>query len=254
MSDPAGHAMAADYHDLAECYSLLFPLNDRQREFFAHLRAAAPVESVLDVGCGTGEHLSWFSEQGVRGYGLEPDESMFRELGRRRWPGAVPALAPSGVEALPAAVAERVDLVLCLGNTLAHLPDRAAVRQAVGRMVATLAPRGRVVLQTVNFDRILAEGRAAFPVIERTAPGGGRIAFFREYDMTGLPERIMFKTRLVTPAGERSAAWPLLPLRKDEVAQHLRKAGVPAIRAFGDYTRIPFAPDSPALVLLGETG
>jgi SAM-dependent methyltransferase len=244
--------MAADYRSLAGYYSLLFPLNDRQREFFVHLRATASVETVLDVGCGTGEHLAWFLERRVRGYGLEPDESMFRELRQRKWPGPAPALIQAGVEALPTAVAERVDLIICLGNTLAHLPNRDAVRQAVGQMVGALSPRGRLVLQTVNFDKILTEGCAEFPVIERSLPDGGRIAFFRDYDMADLPARILFRTRLVTPEGERSAAWPLLPLRGEEVVQYLREAGVDDIREFGDYNRIAYAPDSPALILLGQ--
>lgn len=183
MAQAAGRAVPADCRGLAAYYSLLFPLNDRQREFFARLLAAGPVGSVLDVGCGTGEHLAFFSERGVRAHGLEPDEAMFEELQRRAWPGPVPTLARVGVEALPEAVGERVDLVLCLGNTLPHLADREAVRRAVRGMAAALAPRGRLVVQTVNFDRILAEGRAAFPVIERALPDGGRIAFFREYDL-----------------------------------------------------------------------
>jgi SAM-dependent methyltransferase len=242
------------YRDLAAYYSLLFPLNDGQREFFAHLLAADPIASVLDVGCGTGEHLAWFSERGVRAFGLEPDEAMFRELRRRAWPGTVPSLAQAGVEALPGAVAERVDLVLCLGNTLPHLRDRGAVREALCRMGETLSPGGRLVVQTVNFDKVLAAGASSFPVIERTLPGGGRIAFQREYDLSGLPARILFKTRLGTPAGEHGAAWPLVPLRREELAHLMRDAGLEPAEEYGDYSRVPFAADSPALILVGRRG
>ena len=240
------------YGDLAAYYSLLFPLNERQREFFAHLCGTGPAASVLDVGCGTGEHLAWFSARGVRAWGLEPDEAMFRELQRRSWPGTVPTLAQAGVEALPGAFGGRADLVLCLGNTLPHLADREAVRQAVGRMAAALSPAGRLAVQTVNFDRVLAEGSATFPVIERELPEGGRLAFFREYDLGGLPERVLFKTRLVTPAGERRAAWPLAPLRRDELIGHLGGAGLAEVEEYGDYSRVPFTTGSPALILVAR--
>lgn len=104
--------MEQAYRDLAGVYSLLFPLNDRQRAFFEHLLQTAPVGSVLDVGCGTGEHLSWFSARGLRTWGLEPDESMFGQLERRDWAGPAPMLIHDGVQALPRAIGEKIDLVL----------------------------------------------------------------------------------------------------------------------------------------------
>ena len=251
---PKNPGRETGYRDLATYYSLLFPLNDRQRDFFEYLLRSGPVDSVLDVGCGTGEHLAWFSARGLRTSGLEPDESMFRELQRSRWPGSVPTLAQAGVEALPDIFEERADLVLCLGNTLPHLPDRETARQAVRRMAEALSPRGRLAVQTVNFDRVLEEGSASFPVLERTAPDGGRVAFYREYDLGALPEHILFKTRLVTPEGEREAAWTLVPLRRDELVGYFREAGFHEIHDFGDYNRIPFARNSPALILLAQRG
>jgi glycine/sarcosine N-methyltransferase len=244
--------VAEESRDLAENYSLLFPLNDRQRGFFEHLVAARPAGSVLDVGCGTGEHLSWFSARGLRAYGLEPDARMFQQLERRRWPGAAPTLVQAGVESLPGALGANVDLVLCLGNTLSHLPDSHAVQRAVRCMAQVLEPGGRLVVQCVNFDRILAEGRAAFPVIERTRPDGGRISFFREYDLGGLPERVVFRTRLVTPGGEQRSAWPLVPIRRDELALCFSRAGLTGVQEFGDYDRSPFTGTSPALIVAGE--
>ena len=244
--------MAGDYRDLAAHYALLFPLNERQREFFGHLLATGPVGSVLDVGCGTGEHLAWFSSRGVHAYGLEPDEAMFRELRRRNWPGTVPTLVQAGVEALTGAVGGRVDLVLCLGNTLPHVPDRTSARKALLVMAGALSPRGRLVIQTVNFDRILEAGGFSFPVIERELPRGGRIVFHREYDLTTLPERILFKTRLESPAGERCATWPLVPLRWEELLHDLGEAGLQDALEFGDYDRQPYERNSPALILLAR--
>lgn len=246
--------MESGYGDLAAYYSLLFPLNDRQRDFFVHLLAGGPVESALDVGCGTGEHLAWFSARGVRAFGLEPDAAMFRELRRRSWPGTVPTLVQAGVEALPAAIGERPDLVLCLGNTLPHLPGRDAIGDAVRRMAGVLSPHGRLVVQTVNFDKVLQLRSASFPVIERALPEGGRVAFHREYDLRALPDQVQFKTRLETPAGDRSASWPLVPLRRDELVGFLRDAGLAGIEAYGDYSRIPFAADSPALIIVARGG
>ncbi|MHB8834839.1 MAG: hypothetical protein ACYC9Y_03930 [Candidatus Methylomirabilia bacterium] len=181
---------------------------------------------------------------------------MFGELEHRHWPGPPPTLVPGGMDVLPGAIGESVDsglgLGLGLGNTLPHLPDRAAVQRAVRGMAEMQTPRGRLILQTVNFDQVLDEGRAAFPVIERVLPDGGRIAFFREYDWVELPGRLLFKTLLVTPAGERRAAWPLLPLRREEVVRYVDDAGFSGIQVLGDHDRSPFSGASPALIVVGE--
>jgi hypothetical protein len=56
----------------------------------------------------------------------------------------------------------------------------------------------------------------------------------------------------VTPAGERRAAWPLVPLRRDDLLRCCEEAGLREMRDFGDYDRLPFARNSPALILLAQ--
>lgn len=241
------------YRGLAGHYSLLFPLNDRQRGFFGSLLEGGRAESVLDVGSGTGEHLSWFSARGLAGFALEPDEGMVRRLREREWPGPAPAIIPGGMEELPAALGgRRVDLVLCLGNTLPHAPDLEAAAAVLKGMAACLAPGGRLVLQTVNYDRILREGRATFPPLVRELPGGGTVTFRREY-VFGRPDgRLLFRTALETPDGAVAAEWPLLPLVRDEIAAGLAAAGLSPEGEYGDYDLSWRLPDSPALILVAR--
>lgn len=86
---------------------------------------------------------------------------------------------------------------------------------------------------------------------ERLLPDGGRVTFFREYDREALPGRLLFKTRLVTPVGEHQAAWPLLPLRREEVTRCVDDAGLGGIQVLGDYDCSPFSGTSPALIVVG---
>jgi glycine/sarcosine N-methyltransferase len=244
--------MAGGYEGLARYYRLLFPLGPKQERFFARLTGEGGVRSMLDVGCGTGEQLAWFSARGIRAVGLEPDAAMFAELSRRSWHGLSPSVQRVGLESLPGAHGGRHDLVLCLGNTLPHLPDAAAARTALAGMRAALAPGGRLALQTVNFDRILAAGRADFPVIERELPGEGKVSLRREYDLAALPGRIVFHTRLETPSGGEEASWPLLPVRLDELAEWMEEAGLVDPAFYGDYDLGPFTADSPALVAVAR--
>jgi hypothetical protein len=43
-----------------------------------------------------------------------------------------------------------------------------------------------------------------------------------------------------------------VPLRRDELLRFFEDAGLHDIRDFGDYDRLPFAGDSPALILLAQ--
>ncbi len=237
---------------LARYYRVLFPLGPKQAAFFESLTAAGLPAAVMDVGAGAGEQLAWFAARGIPSVGLEPDPDLLAVIENRDWEGRRPVLAAAAMEDLPGHWAGSADLLLCLGNTLPHLPDRAALARALAGMRATLRPGGRLAVQTVNFDRVLADRRADFPVIRRELPGGGSIVLERSYDLSAIPGRVLFNLAL-TAGGETSAAsWPLRPIRRDELVDALSAAGFAAVETFGDYDRSPFTDRSPALVAVAR--
>ncbi|MFH1144167.1 MAG: class I SAM-dependent methyltransferase, partial [Candidatus Eisenbacteria bacterium] len=178
------------YTDFAEHYERIFPLRE---ETFAFLAAALPRggRRVLDVGCGSGHYCGRFATQGLDAVGIDLDAAMIAAA-HDRYPAAhFERLDMRGIGTL----AGPFDLVFCIGNTLAHLPQEAlpAFLAALHRL---LAPDGRWVLQVVNWDRILAAGREEFPVLRFA----GGIAFHREYrDLS--EERVRFITRLEAGSG-----------------------------------------------------
>lgn len=233
------------YGVLAERYEAFFPLGAKQKDFLAGLVDRGNVRTALDVGAGAGTHIAWLSSRGIEAVGLEPDPDLFGRLSSREWPGPPPLLLRAGFADLPLP-GRLFDLVLCLGNTLPHAPDRGTARRAVEAMIRSTAPGGTLALQTVNFDGVIARGRWEFPPIVRTLGGGRRIELRREYDTTPLPAAVDFRISLVAEGATSSAVTRLLALGSGEIVHWLSSGGV--IECFGDYDGSPFTPDSPALV------
>jgi SAM-dependent methyltransferase len=234
------------YRVLAEFYEILFPLGTKQEAFLSGLVSGGGVRTALDVGAAAGTHLAWLSSRGIETAGLEPDPDLFRRLESRDWPGSPPSLLREGFSALPLP-GRSFALVLCLGNTLPHAPDRERARLAVAGMLSSTAPGGRLCLQTVNFDAVVARGTWEFPPIVRKLPDGRQLELHRSYDPAPLPDAVDFRVSLSLDGVTSAAQTRLLALRSGEILGWLDGAG--AVECHGDYDRTPFTPQSPAFVV-----
>jgi SAM-dependent methyltransferase len=126
------------------------------------------------------------------------------------------------------------DAVLCVGNSLAHAPGRAARRAALDAMAAALKPGGLLVLTSRNFDwmRATDPGLQVFDrVIERDGRRGVVIYswWLAEHwdDEHGFDVAVALlgDDGEVTTIGERLAFWPFSheTLREDLEAAGLTR-------------------------------
>ncbi len=153
----------------------------REAPFLSSLLDASPDRSVLDLGCGSGEHAAWFARQGARAVGLDSSEAMIESAKEHEANGEGryvlgDALAPR--DALPA---ERAfGLALCLGNMLPHVLDDAGLASFVRGARAMLAPGGRILIQVLNYAKLLKDDVNVLPVNVRAGESDGeRIVFIR---------------------------------------------------------------------------
>ena len=166
----------------------------REAPFLLELLRAAPDPSVLDLGCGTGEHVAWFARQGARAVGLDRSASMIESARDHEARGEGRFVLGDALEAEMHLAGEApFGLALCLGNMLPHLQEDADLARFLAGARALLAPGGCLLVQILNYGRILAGKVRALPVNVRpgTEPGeeivflrlmtpqpGGRILFF----------------------------------------------------------------------------
>lgn len=141
-------------------------------------RAVDP--SVIDLGCGTGEHVAFFASRGARAVGLDRSEAMitaardYERAGRGRFVLGDFAEADRLLADEP-----RFGLALCLGNMLPHLLEDSELERFLEILGMLLVPGGRALVQILNYRRILEEGVRALPVNLRPGDAGEEIVFLR---------------------------------------------------------------------------
>ncbi len=163
----------------------------REAPFFRELLDRAPDRSVLDLGCGTGEHVAFFSQEGGRAVGLDLSESMIsaardhEEAGHGRFVLGDATRAPVLLADEP-----RFGLSICLGNMLPHLED-ADLGRFLQAAHAMLLPGGILLIQLLNYEPVLSGRRRTLPVNVRPGDDGKEIVFVRVMSV-GAPGRVLF--------------------------------------------------------------
>jgi SAM-dependent methyltransferase len=236
---------------------------EREGPFIAGLLAAAPRGApwVLDLGCGSGEHVRWLATSGHPALGLDrsADALLLASEARDRLEPGAPAPAPGSarwlradLRALPLA-AGSARLALCLGNTLVLLGDDGPILEALREARRALAPGGALLVQIINYHRLRKLQERALPINFRRPPEATEdpseeLVYLRLMDFDE-PEHVSFHAiTLARRSGSddiavrRSVRRRLRSLEADGLASLLREAGFDEIRLHGDFAGSPFEP------------
>jgi len=132
----------------AELYDAVYSARGKPyRQEAARLRALlgergiGPGSSLLDVACGTGEHLRFLAPQ-YEVTGLDASAAMLR-VAREKLPGVTFHQGDMSRFSLDVSF----DAITCLFASVGYLPDEGAVGAAMRAMAAHLRPGGLLVLE-----------------------------------------------------------------------------------------------------------
>jgi SAM-dependent methyltransferase len=221
-----------------------------ERPFFAEWFRDGQARRMLDVGCGTGQHTRMFAALGAEAIGLDPSAAMIA-YARARTVGDNPRFVLGGFANI-ASQPGPFDLIAILGNSLAYVRDAADLQETLTACASALAPGGRLVIQTQNYDN-LGAGRW-LPLVARRV-GEREYLFLREYRPMG--ERVEFTLITLLRDGdwqrfvERSTHFPITGAA---LAASLRTAGFARVTLYGDFGKTPYDPaTSPGLLALAES-
>ncbi len=164
MADVTGH-----YKDLlAGVYTWLYGGADRgiedNRAFFA-ANGIAPrgCGNAVDLGCGSGFQSIPLAETGFAVTAIDLSEKLLAELETRR-DGLNITIVRTDLLDFTGYVPERLELVVCMGDTLTHLAGFGEVERLVRDIHGRLEAGGKLVFTFRNHTREIPYGDRFIPV------------------------------------------------------------------------------------------
>jgi 2-polyprenyl-3-methyl-5-hydroxy-6-metoxy-1,4-benzoquinol methylase len=214
------------YGSFASHYDFIFPENPKTLAF---LKESFPNGPLLDLGAATGSYALGMAEIGLAVEGVDLDPKMI-ELAKEK---ASSTSNNPQFKVMDIAMLDEDSFyqgIYSIGNTIVHLKDKAAIKDLLERIYRALAKGGVMVLQIINYDRILRQRVTRLPDITNE----GR-RFIREYEL--YPEYVMFKTTLLYQHLRIEANTKLIALCRQELVENIKDVGFTDIELYGGYDK-----------------
>lgn len=228
------------YQVLTPYYDEIFPSNDKQISF---LSACFPISStLLDVGAGTGNTAVALAKAGYILTAAEPEHSMTVKIKEKATHGQLPIQVVQNSMQQISQLSGAFDGIYCIGNTLAHLDSFKEISAFLQAAYDLLNEQGMLVIQAVNFEKVILHQDFSFPVIQKDT-----FTFTRKYEPLGT--KILFTTILEDPLETYSNTLSLYPVTKAQLQNELLNCGFHSIAVYGDYGKSPYTTDSPGLII-----
>ncbi len=215
------------YSNFASHYDAIFPVNEKTVTFLQQHFAKG---ILLDLGCATGGYVAELSALGYSTKGLDLDANMITEA-KKKHPHIDANFYVSDLLNFDSTL--RYQGIFCIGNTLVHLSDESSVRHLFRRIYHALEENGTLILQIVNYDRILDKKIESLPTIEMN----GR-RFERLYRHES--DTIVFQTVLTYQKERYEAETILMPLSSQQLVGFLQHIGFSDIQCFGGFDGSPY--------------
>lgn len=246
------------YTSIAPFYDQIFPYQPQQKDFIDSFDAGGQEATLLDVGCGTGSLALNLAESFGTVVGIDPDKEMLEKANLKALPFKMKhqteleqlgkwVFMPLGMSDLRSEFAPgSFDMVLCLGNTLVHLANLQEVTAFLHDTLYVLKTGGRLLIQIINYDRIISQQLPGLPTIEND-----QIRFERSYSYPDDPDTVQFITRLTVKESNQviENQVPLLALRHERLEAYLHDSGYRDVQTFGNFKGEPFTPESQPFIV-----
>lgn len=225
------------YSSISRYYSEIFPFNSLQLSFVKTELGPIHKQSILDIGCATGELSFALANEGALVTGIDLNEELLDQAIRQNKHRNALYQAGNMLHVSETFKEQSFDSVLCFGNTLVHLQNKEDMQHMIDSVYEVLQPGGKFLLQILNYDYILSSRLSELPLIE-----GPNIKFIRSYEFPKDSDLIDFKTSLQIKTVNKTLEndTTLYALKSNDLRQLLQSAGFKEIGFFANFKRESF--------------
>ena len=236
------------YQQLSNYYDQLFPASPAQINLIE--KYSSPNARILDIAAGTGNQALLLARNGYGVTATDNSEEMINKIKEKSQSNNIPIQAFVLEMENIQTITSSFDVIVCIGNSLSHITSISLISQTIEDIEKLLESDGTLIIQIVNYDRVMKESIHKLPVIETTTG----LTFERTYEFE--QDQIQFHGLLTVDVnGERTHfenKVALYPLQSFELVSILQNAGFSEISLYGDYQENEFTSSSPAIVVVAK--
>jgi len=238
------------YQQISKYYDNIFPTSSKPVEMIIQA-AGAPPKNILDVACGSGGYSIELAQLGYDITSVDIDEAMVMLAQvKAKKKGLKMDVRLGDMLQLVESIDKRFNCIFCIGNSLVHLGSTEQIGKALGGMNTLLKEKGSLVLQIINYDRIIKYGLDELPAITDSNIG---LEFIRKYEYNKETGLISFNTVLSVNNAEASDKYEntidLFPVASQDMKNLLQCAGYSDIQFYGGFDLSPYNSDAYLLVV-----
>ncbi len=233
------------YTEIAKYYDDIFPTGAAQLQLIRET-AGKPPKEILDVACGSGGYSKSLSDRGYSITAIDLDEKMVQSLKEKDKKINSRVLNMLNINDLSGTF----DLIFCIGNSLVHLNSPDEIKLFLKSCKNKLKPDGKLILQIVNYDRILEKRIKSLPNIKNEEK---KLTFERYYSYSPDQHKVDFRTILTVNDEVLENHVSLYPVKSAELKELLEASGFIKAELYGSFNKEKFdAMESFSLVIISE--
>ncbi len=231
------------YDQLADQYADLTD-TARRREladgFADRLLSQYSIGSALDAATGTGVYAIALAKRGVRVLGTDLSSAMLDQAARdARKEDLRVTWLQAPMQRLGQDVTGSYDAVLCMGNSLPHLVSQADLEAALNSFASLLSKSGILILQVLNYARVLAEHQR---IVNINRSGDREYVRFYDFEPSVVQFNVLAIDWSKDPPNHELHSTTLRPYVVDEIARALKQSG---FEIEGTHGGLDFSPHDP---------
>ncbi|MHA1935949.1 MAG: class I SAM-dependent methyltransferase, partial [Candidatus Thorarchaeota archaeon] len=237
------------FDELAIVYDNSIDWDSRLKRELPFLLESLPTTGqrrVLDMACGSGRHSVALSSEGAQVIGFDSSPQMIasaRKLAEAN--NVAPQFMVANMEEVGTTIQGEFDLVICLGNSLALLPNRDTLYRTLSDVSSLLSENGAFICQVLNFKEIKTSGFRFFSSKGGQTEDGREVVFSRFFDHQDESD---ISTLVLSAFVKDENNWipmvttqPVLQVDLQLLDIGLQLGQFKKIEVYSDYSQSPFA-------------
>lgn len=221
------------YSTIAAHYEDIFPYNASQLHFISTQAPKNKHPKLIEIGAARGVLTQACSQEGYLAKGLELDNTMVA-MAQINY-SKTPFYSANMLDIEKLFPINSCDVMVCFGNTLVHLSSTDQISSFLTSAYKTLNQGGKLLIQFINYDRIIDQEIKALPTISNED-----ITFVRDYELVS-DTQLHFKGTLTVHADRMSTqnTQTLFPLRRKTFETLAKDVGF-TTQAFSNFKSEPW--------------